>query len=204
MPTTASRTTSLWALMIAAVTVTGVVGCSGGSDTADPAPPGSSDDSSSADDAETAEPGCLIGDWVASGAGLENWYRSFLPDEGIILNSALGELLLSFSDADFIYTTREITLSLSIAEQDAVTRITGGVAGTYDASSDGIMSSSVDSSDLTGSATVSGITLTTEDLGIDLTDAGSFVGYQCTGGKLILETQSAGTGTAILELEPAG
>lgn len=39
MPTTASRTTSLWALMIAAVTVTGVVGCSGGSDTADPPRP---------------------------------------------------------------------------------------------------------------------------------------------------------------------
>lgn len=198
-----SRTSTVLAIVIAAVSLTSLTGCSGGFGVPGPSSPGTSDeDSVTEGDSDGA--GCLIGDWVATESGLEGWYSAFLPDEGVTVNSVLGEILLSFSVTDFIYTTREITVSMTIADQDALTLITGGVAGTYETSPGGIMSTSIDSSDLAGSATVSGITFTTEELGIDLTGAGAFVGYQCTGGNLILETQSAGTGTATIEFEPAG
>ncbi len=203
---TISGTTKLFAVLIAAMTFTSLTGCTGGSETpetTDPSPAtggGSSTDEE--DDAD--DPDCLIGDWVATDSGLESWYRAFVPDEGVIVDAVTGEILLSFSDTDFIYSTRELTVAMTIGEQAAITKFTGGVAGTYLAFSDGIMSTIVDTSDFDASATVSGITLSASELGIDLTGAGAFSGYECTGGKLLLETQSAGSGTAKIELESAG
>mgnify|MGYP003542586978 CR=1 FL=1 len=199
-----SETAKLVAIMIAAATVIGITGCSGGSDT--PGTAGSGSDtgggtSGGEDEADTS--GCLVGDWVATDAGLDDWYRSFVSGEDIVINSVNGEVLVSFSDTDFIFSTREIVVELTIAEQNATTLIAGGTAGTYRAEPGGIMSTTVDSNDLSGKVSVSGIEFTSEELGIDFSGAGAFVGYECTGGNLRLETQSAGGGTAAVELEPA-
>lgn len=208
-PTTTSGTTKLFAVLIAAATFTSLAGCSGGSETPDSADPGtSSSDGTSRDDdgddeGDSDDPGCLIGDWIATDSGLEGWYSAFVPNEDVVVNSVTGEILMSFSDTDFIFSTRELTVSMSIGDQEVRTKMTGGTAGTYFTSPGGIMSTTVETSDLDAKASVSGIEFSASELGLDLEGAGSFAGYECTGGNLVLETQSAGSGTALIALEPA-
>lgn len=206
-----ARTTKFLAALVIAVTGVSLAGCAGGSEGSETDPiPGdgsSSSDSDSGDpgdDTDSDSPRCLIGGWVATGEKLERWYRSFVEVDGVVVNSVSGEILLTFDDSDFIYSTREITVEMTISDQAATTTISGGTAGSYLAFPDGLMSTSIDTSDLAGTATVSGIEFTTDELGIDLTGAGAFTGYECTDGNLILETQSAGPGIATMELEPAG
>ncbi len=201
-----SEKAKLVAALVATAAVFGLTGCSGGSETsgATESGSGSSEGSSAEDEDDDDSAGCLIGDWVATESGLVGWYRSFVPDEGVIVEAVTGEILLSFSDTDFIYSTRDLTVAMTIGEQAATTKFTGGVAGTYLAFTDGLMSTIVDTSDFDARASVSGIELSASELGIDVTGAGAFSGYECTGGNLLLETQSAGSGTAKIELEPAG
>jgi|GEM_PF-4490653 len=206
--TTISATTKLFAVLIAAVTFTSLTGCAGGSDTPESADSSSSSEEGSSTDGSDGEgdsdgPGCLVGDWVATDSGLLGWYSAFVPTGDVVVNSVVGEILMSFSDTDFIFSTRELTVSMSIGDQEVRTLMTGGTAGTYSTSPGGIMTTTVDSSDLDATASVAGIEFTASDLGLELDGAGSFAGYECTGGNLILETQSAGSGTALIELEPA-
>jgi hypothetical protein len=195
--------TKVFAILIAALTVTSLAGCSGESETPEATEGTPGGGGSSSEDTEGDDVDCLIGDWTATESGLESWYSSFVSVDDVEVTSVTGEVLLSFSESDFIYSTREITVTMSIADQVATTRMTGGVAGTYTAEPEGIMTTRIDSSDLGGTAEVSGLVFSTEELGIDLSGAGAFVGYECTGDKLLLETQSAGAGTATIELEPA-
>ncbi|MCC6270873.1 MAG: hypothetical protein IT190_06315 [Microbacteriaceae bacterium] len=202
---TSLRSTKLVALLVAAAVVVGVAGCTGDADT----PPDSGSGTATAgspspddDGSDAAE--CLIGDWIASDGALEEWYRSFVAGEDIAINSVSGELLLSFSDSDFVYSTRDLTVEMTIADQNATTQLTGGAAGTYRAEPGGIMSTTVESSDFDGTATVSGIEFSAEELGLDLTGAGAFVGYECTAAQLVLETQSVDARTSTIELLPAG
>lgn len=213
--TAATRTTKFVAAIVVALTSMSLVGCTGGSE-GDDAPetdPIASDGSSGTDpgsddpgddDPDGDDPRCLLGDWVATGPQLEGWYRSFVGVEGIVVGSVSGEILISFDDSDFIYSTREVIVEMTVADQDATTKVTGGVAGTYLAFPDGLMSTTIDSDDLDARVTVSGIDFSSREMGITLEGAGAFSGYECTGGKLVLETQSAGAGTATIELEPAG
>jgi hypothetical protein len=202
---TNSHTTKLVAFLVAAAVVVGVAGCTGDTDTPPDSGSGAATEGSPSPDVDGSDAAeCLIGDWIASDGALEEWYRSFVAGEDIAINSVSGELLLSFSESDFVYSTRDLTVEMTIADQSATTQLTGGAAGTYRAEPGGIMSTTVESSDFDGTATVGGIEFGAGELGINLTGAGAFVGFECTAAKLVLETQSVDARTSTIELLPAG
>lgn len=146
---------------------------------------------------------CLVGDWVATSESLTNWYEQFLSASGAEISGVTGEVLVSFSDTEFIYSTAGLQMDLELSGQRATAVSSGGVAGTYRVTAPGVMASTIEASDLDVAVEAAGIRMTAAELGLDLSGAGAFVGFDCLGSNLIVSTQSAGPGISTYELIPA-
>lgn len=119
-----------------------------------------------------ADGGCLVGDWVITNAEMNGYYDALettLPGGGVAIDITRGEVRLSFTDTDYVYTG-DFDLTLDAAGQTGTGVTTGTVNGTWEVV-DGRIQTTLGESNLDVSVTVAGITLNGSDVANGLLDS---------------------------------
>ncbi len=141
--------------------------------------------SASVDPAAAGDSSCLVGDWVISQDEMNGYYDALeanlavdgpSPDFDIV-----GNVLLSFGETDYTYVG-DFDLTIDVAGQTGTGQTSGTVTGTWDVV-DGLVVTTLGSSDLDVTITIAGVTLSGSDFANGILDSAPINGapFDCAG-----------------------
>ena len=142
-----------------------------------------------------SDPSCLIGEWIVTEDEMNAYYDSIeasFPDGPAPAFDIVGNVLLTFTETDYIYVA-DFDLALDIAGQSGTGDTRGTVSGTWEVV-DGLVVTTLGSSDLALVVSIGGVTLSGSEFANGLLDSAPIndAGFDCDGPTISFQTSEIG------------
>ena len=153
-----------------------------------------------------SDPSCLVGEWIVTEDEMNGYYDSIegsFPEGPAPTFDIAGNVLLTFTETDYIYVA-DFDLTLDVVGQSGTGDTRGTVSGTWDVV-DGLVVTTLGSSDLDVSVNIGGVTLSGSEFANGLLDSAPIndAAFDCAGPTISFQTGEVdGPGHAVL-LTPA-
>lgn len=175
---------------------------------------GADDDADDADDADdvaddgepvpdpAASAECLVGEWIVTGDVIQSFYDSVAPDQPVKF-TVEGDAGLNFTDETYEWVP-DFTLIMDINGVEATGTIAGTITGLYQ-TDDGIITTSMDESDIDMTITVMDQTMDGTAMGESFLNQAPIVDtpFSCADGQPVLMFETSDGGRVPMTLERA-